>query len=121
MYIDFTICSNENDFKELKNLFPTSKILNKGDLLKSGKKIPYNEFSIIFEQKKINYVDDLIKLFKEYIGDKYLILSEYIKNNKLNSSFCIVLKELEHPALSIEHENLLFLSMLNARIDFDFI
>ena len=58
---------------------------------------------------------------KEYIGDKYLILSEYIKNNKLTSSFCIVLKEQEHPALSIEHENLLFLSMLNARIDFDFI
>ncbi len=33
----------------------------------------------------------------------------------------IVLKEQEHPALSIEHENLLFLSMLNAKIDFDFI
>ena len=121
MYIDFTICSNDTNFNELKKIFSNSTIIYKGELLKNGKRIPYNEFNLVFEQQNIVYVNDLITSFKNTIGKKIDFLSGYIKSNQLNSSFCVVIKEDERPAISIENENLIFLCRLNATIDFDFI
>ena len=54
MYIDFTIRSEENNFEKLKQSFPNAKVLIKGDLLKSGKKISYNEFNFIFEKGRLH-------------------------------------------------------------------
>ena len=84
--------------------------------------MPYNEFSFIFKKDNYFYIDDLITSFKNFIGKNILSICEYIKLHKLKSSFCIVIKEeTERPAISISHENLLFLCELNANIDFDFI
>lgn len=77
MYIDFTICSEENKLIFLKELFPNSTLLMKDDLLISGKKIPYNEFNITFELDFFYYIDDMIRSFKNFI------------NNEKN--FCVIL------------------------------
>lgn len=122
MYIDFTIRSEEYNFEKLKQSFPNAKVLIKGDLLKSGKKISYNEFNFIFEKDDCFYVDDLIHSFKVFIKDKVLFLSDFIKSNKLESSICIVIKGgVENVGISLSNENLLFLCDINSSIDFDFI
>ena len=122
MYIDFTISSRDNNLKELKLLFPSSNLLLEGTVLKSGKKIPYNEFSLIYEKNEIFYIDDLLLSFQSFLGDQIKYLSEYIKSNNLKSSLCIVIKkEDESPAISIANENIIFLCNLNASIDFDYI
>ena len=120
MYLDFTICSVEKNLSFLKTLFPTSKILLKGEILKSGKKIPYNEFSFIFQQGEFYYINDMLSSFKNYISKEMDSLCEYIKLNQLKSSVSIVMDK-EYPAISISNDNLLFLIELNASIDFDFI
>lgn len=121
MYIDFTICSNQNNLCKLKELFPDATLLVSGEKLKTGRTIPYNEFSFVYEEK-VCYVDDLIAAFRNYIGLKFNSLYEYVQSNKLFSSFCIVIKEEDnHPALSLSNENLLFVCKLNGNIDFDFI
>ena len=122
MYIDFTICSEENNFETLKKSFPNANVLIKGTLLKSGKKIPYNEFNFIFEKDDCFYVDELILSFKTYIKDKLSNLFDFIKLNKLESSLCIVITGgIEQVALFLSNESLLFLCEINSSIDFDFI
>ena len=122
MYIDFTVCSAENCLTFLKELFPNSSLLMKGDLLKSGKKIPYNEFNIIFELSSFCYIDDMITSFRNFIKNKKNILCNFIQENKLKSSLCIVIKRTDElPGISISNENLFFLTELNANIDIDFV
>ena len=122
MYIDFTICTENNKLTELKDFFPNATLLSKGEKLKSGKIIDYYEFSFIFEKKDIVYVDELISLFKEHCESQFKNLDKYLQTNLFTSSICIVIKEdEEHPAISISNDNLLFLCKLNANIDFDFI
>lgn len=122
MYIDFTILSTDNNLTDLKQLFPSSNLFLKGDKLKSGKIMPYNEFTLIFEQHDIYYIDKLLSSFKNYMGKCLEELFNYMQTNKLMSSVCIVIKETkEDPAISISNENLIFLCKLNANLDFDFI
>lgn len=122
MYIDFTICSSENNLIEVARLFPDSKLILKGEKLKSGKEMPYNEMSLKYEQSGISYTDDLLSSFKIYIGEHLATLANFIQLNKLTPSICIVINESEErPALSISNENLNLLCKLNTSIDFDFI
>lgn len=122
MYIDFTICSEENNLTLLKELFPNSTLLLKGDMLISGKKIPYNEFNITFELGFLYFIDEMILSFKNFINNKKDILCDFIKENNLKSSLCIVIKKTDElPGISISNENLFFLTELNASIDIDFI
>ena len=122
MYIDFTIWSSENDLTELACLFPDSKLILKGEKLKSGKEMSYNEMSLKYNQSGISYTDELLSSFKIYIGEHLEELANFIQLNKLAPSICIVIKESEEsPALSISNENLNLLCKLNASIDFDFI
>ena len=122
MYIDFTICSEENNLTLLKELFPNSTLLLKGDLLISGKKNPYNEFNITFELGFLYFIDEMILSFKNFINNKKDILCDFIKENNLKSSLCIVIKKIDElPGISISNENLFFLTELNASIDIDFI
>ena len=122
MYIDFTICSEENKLIFLKELFPNSTLLMKDDLLISGKKIPYNEFNITFELDFFYYNDDMIRSFKNFINNEKKILCDFIQTNNLKSSLCIVIKKTDElPGISISNENLNFLTELNANIDIDFI
>ena len=122
MYIDFTICSENRKLTELKEFFPSSTLLSKGEKRKSGKIIDYYEFSFTFEKKNIVYVDELISSFKEHCECQFKNLDKYLQTNLLTSSICIVIKkDEEHPAISISNDNLLFLCKLNTCIDFDFI
>ena len=122
MYIDFTIYSEENNLTYLKELFSNSTLLLKGDLLKTGKKIPHNEFNIIFELGLFYYIDDMILSFKNTIDNKKNILCNFIKENNLKSSLCLVIpKNDELPGMSISNENLVFLTELNASLDIDFV
>jgi hypothetical protein len=122
MYIDFTICSEENKLIFLKELFPNSTLLMKDDLLISGKKIPYNEFNITFELDFFYYIDDMIRSFKNFINNEKKFLCDFIQTNNLKSSLCIVIKKTDElPGISISNENLNFLTELNANIDIDFI
>ncbi len=122
MYIDFTICSSENNLTELARLFSESKLILKGEKLKSGKEMSYNEMSLKYEKNGFCYTDDLLSSFKTYIGEHLEGLTNFIQLNKLTPSICIVIKESEEkPALSISNENLNLLCKLNTSIDFDFI
>ncbi|QTQ16345.1 hypothetical protein [Treponema parvum] len=122
MYIDFTICSSENNLTEVARLFPDSKLILKGNKLKLGGYMQYNEMSLKYERSDISYIDDLLSSFKIYIGEHLAVLVNFIHLNKLTPSICIVIKESEEkPALSITNENLNLLCNLNASLDFDFI
>ena len=126
MYIDFTILSENADclsiMDEYTGLRHTS-FLKKGDKLRSGNIINYNEWSYKSNNIKSMYIDDIISVLKSYIGKRIQKLSHFIKKNKLQTSICIVIRQIDEglPSLAVSRENIYFLFALDASIDFDFI
>lgn len=129
MYIDFIIRSEKIDLSVLNKIIKidpayidSMRLLKKGDKIRTGYIMEYDEWSFYTKKCTVVFIDELLSAFRQSLGDNFFKLSSFIQDNRLKSYLCVVIEGAEpdnFPALSIPQDNIKFLYELNADLDFD--